>query len=105
MKRVILDENLPIQLRHELSIFEVVTVQYQGWSGIVNGELIRLIDGKFDVFVTGDKNLRYQQNLIDRSIAIIELPTSDRRSVVKLVEKLKVAILNSTMGDYIQIQP
>lgn len=105
MKKVILDENLPIQLRHQLSEFEVVTVQYQGWSGIINGELIRLIDGKFDVFITGDKNLRYQQNLKNRLIAIIEVPAIDRPSISRYLNRLKSAIVQSTVGDYIQIQP
>ena len=105
MKKVILDENLPIQLRHQLADFDVVTIQYQGWAGIVNGELIQLIDGKFDVFVTGDKNLRYQQNLTNRSVAIVELPAVNRRVVFKLLDHLRIAISQSTPGDYVQIQP
>lgn len=48
---VILDENLPVDLRHLLTEFSVVTVLYQGWSGVQNGELIKLIDGQFDVFM------------------------------------------------------
>jgi len=39
---------------------EVVSVQFQGWGGIKNGELIQLIDSDFDIFVTADKNLKYQ---------------------------------------------
>lgn len=58
MKKVILDENLPVDLRYFLTEFSVVTVSYQGWSGIQNGDLIRLIDAQFDVFITGDKKLR-----------------------------------------------
>ena len=54
MKKVLLDENLPQLLRHHLTNFDVVTVQYQGWAGIQNGELISLIDGKFDVLLTAD---------------------------------------------------
>ena len=50
-------------LRHHLADFDVVTVQFQGWSGKQNGELIGLIDGRFDVLITGDKNLRYQQRI------------------------------------------
>jgi hypothetical protein len=59
MKKVILDENLPVSLRHHLTDFDVVTVQYQGWAGIQNGELIALVDGRFDVLLTADQNLRY----------------------------------------------
>ena len=74
MKTILLDENLPVPLRHLLSEFKVVTVQHQGWAGKQNGELIHLIDGKFDVFLTGDKNLRYQQRIAGRMISIVELP-------------------------------
>lgn len=103
MKKVILDENLPIPLRHHLAGFDVVTVQYQGWSGIQNGDLIALIDGRFDVFLTADQNLRYQQNLRDRRIAIIELPFIRRDAIPLWVEKIRLAILSAQPGDYIQI--
>ena len=103
MKKVILDENLPISLRHHLAEFEVVTVQYQGWSGIQNGELIALIDGKFDVFLTADQNLRYQQNLRNRSIAIIELPFIRRQAISMWSERIRHAIQHALPGDYIQI--
>ena len=104
VKRVILDENLPIQLRHFLNEFDVETVQYQGWSGIQNGELISLIDGKFDVFLTADQNLRYQQNLKDRKIAIIELPFIRRNSISRYVERICAAIRGADQGDYVRIQ-
>lgn len=103
MKKVILDENLPIPLRHHLADFDVVTVQYQGWSGIQNGDLIALIDGRFDVFLTADQNLRYQQNLRDRRIAIIELPFIRRSSITLWVERIRTAILSARPGDYIHI--
>ena len=104
MKKILLDENLPVALRHLLSEFEVVTVQFQGWSGKQNGELIQLIDGRFDVFLTGDKNLRYQQRIETRKIAIVELPFTRLRSLEPLLEKIRAAIRSSTVGDYIQIQ-
>ena len=55
MKRIILDENLPQPLRHEFCDHDVVTVGFMGWSGTQNGELI---NGEFDVLITGDQNLR-----------------------------------------------
>jgi hypothetical protein len=47
-----------------------------GWDGVKNGELLLLAEKDFDVFFTGDKNLRYQQNLGGRQIAIVLLPTT-----------------------------
>lgn len=84
---VILDENLPVDLRHLLTEFSVVTVLYQGWSGVQNGELIKLIDGQFDVFITGDKKLRYQQNLTGRQIAIIEIPNTRLSEIESYLNK------------------
>jgi hypothetical protein len=47
-----------------------------GWTGIKNGDLVRLAEEQFDVFVTSDQNLRYQQNLEGRRIAIVAAPSS-----------------------------
>ena len=83
----------------------MVTVHYQGWSGIQIGELIALIDGKFDVFLTADQNLRYQQNLSDRSIAIVKLPFIRRSDIPQFVEAIRAAIVSAAPGAYIQIKP
>jgi hypothetical protein len=74
VKKIILDENMPRRLGNLITGHSVTTVQKAGWAGIGNGELLTLLDGKFDVFLTSDKNLRYQQNLRGRKIAIVELP-------------------------------
>ncbi|MGL5017117.1 MAG: hypothetical protein ACRDBP_03205 [Luteolibacter sp.] len=104
MKKILLDENLPVALRHLLAEFQVVTVQFQGWSGKQNGELISLIDGRFDVFLTGDKNLRYQQRIETRQISIIELPFTRLQSLEPYLDQIRAAIRNSVVGDYIQIE-
>ncbi len=49
----------------------------QGWSGIRNGDLLQRAEAEFDLFITSDQNIRYQQNLAGRSIAILELSTND----------------------------
>jgi hypothetical protein len=53
------------------------TVQEQGWGGIKNGDLLQRAEAEFDLFITSDQNLRYQQNLTGRRIAILELSTND----------------------------
>ncbi len=53
------------------------TAQKRGWGGITNGDLIRRAEEEFDLFITSDQNLRYQQNLASRQIAILELGTND----------------------------
>ena len=53
------------------------TVQDKGWGGIKNGDLLQRAEREFDLFITADQNIRYQQNLIGRRIAILELSTND----------------------------
>lgn len=61
--RVLLDENVPVGLAPELTGHEVETVSGLGWSGAKNSELLRRASGQFDVLVTMDQNLPFQQNL------------------------------------------
>ena len=74
--RIILDENVPFALRRMLTARQVTTVQQAGFRGLQNGALLAALEGEFDVLVTADKNLRYQQNLTGRTLAIVELPTN-----------------------------
>jgi hypothetical protein len=57
------------------------SVQAQGWSGIRNGDLLQRAGAGFDLFITSDQNIRYQQNLAGRRIAILELSTNDLRRI------------------------
>jgi predicted nuclease of predicted toxin-antitoxin system len=79
--KVLIDECAPRALRRYLvaSGHKCSTVQEQGWAGIRNGKLLGLAEGQFDVFVTIDANLRYQQNLSGRLIAIIVLNSPSNR--------------------------
>jgi hypothetical protein len=71
--RVLLDECVPRKLRRELPEHEVRTVVEAGWSGKKNGQLLRLAAEQFDVFLTVDTNVQYQQNLVGFSIAVVVL--------------------------------
>jgi predicted nuclease of predicted toxin-antitoxin system len=101
--KIILDENLPRALKIYLSAYEVTTVQEQGWAGVKNGELMARIDGVYDVFVTSDKNLKYQQNLTGRGIAIIELPTNRLKILKTITEKIVAEVESISLGMYVQI--
>jgi hypothetical protein len=72
-KQILIDESLPRRLKNEFSGFTVSTVPEMGWAGKKNGELLALMSGQFDVFVTADQNLKYQQNLTTISVAIVVL--------------------------------
>ncbi len=75
--KILLDECVPSPMQKLLSGHTCATVQELGWSGIKNGELLQRAEGEFDLFITSDQNIRYQQNLAGRSIAILELSTND----------------------------
>jgi predicted nuclease of predicted toxin-antitoxin system len=78
--RVLLDENLPRQLkRHFSADVEVLTVQVRGWSGIKNSELLRLAAGEFDVFLTMDRGFQFQQNLQSLAIGILIIRAPSNR--------------------------
>ena len=79
--RILLDECLPARLRQDLPGHEVQTVPRAGWAGIKNGQLLRLVanSGKFDVFLTMDKNLPHQQKLKDLPFAVVVLRAKSNR--------------------------
>ena len=90
--RVLFDENLPHDLISLLGGYEVVTVQGLGWAGIKNGALLRLVAADFDVFITSDKNLAYQQNLAELPPSVIVLPSNQVPLVEALLPKLDAAL-------------
>jgi len=75
--RILLDECLPRKLKRELPDHDVSTVPEMGWASIQNGALLALMESIFDVFITVDGNLRHQQNLCGRNIALIVLAAPD----------------------------
>jgi len=79
--RILLDESIPRKLRNDFGEeHEVWTVRDKGWLGKKNGELLKLIsESAFELFITVDRNLQYQQNLKAFSLTIIVLCGSDNR--------------------------
>jgi hypothetical protein len=77
--RVLLDECVDSRLALSLGALDVRTVAQQGWSGISNGKLLGLAAVEFDVFVTVDRNLPFQQHLPKFEIAVILLRAKTNR--------------------------
>jgi len=86
------DECLPEDLAGWLADSEVRTVQQMGWAGVKNGELLRRAEGVFDLFLTADKNLRYQQNLKGRRLAILVLPSNRLKALRRMIPSIEAAI-------------
>lgn len=68
------------------------TAQQRGWGGISNGDLLRLAEGEFDLFITFDQNIRYQQNLTGRRIRILQLSTNDLRRIQAATALIQSAV-------------
>jgi hypothetical protein len=79
---------------------DCTSTQWRGWGGIKNGELIRLAEEEFDLFITSDQNLRYQQNLAGRCISILELSTNDLRRILAASGDIVAAIDASAPGSF-----
>jgi hypothetical protein len=77
--RILLDESVPRRLGSELAGHETQTVQKRGWAGLENGALLRSASQEFDVFLTADTNLEFQQNTAAVPIAIIVLIAVNNR--------------------------
>jgi len=77
--RILLDESLPIELASEISGHDVISVQKMGWSGLKNGELLARASSQFDVMLTADQNLPYQQNLDRLPIAVVVIAAKTNR--------------------------
>jgi predicted nuclease of predicted toxin-antitoxin system len=75
--RILLDESLPRRLVGKLAGHTASTVTDNGWSGLENGELLRIAVPDFDVFLTADQNLEYQQNLRRLPLAVVVLIARD----------------------------
>jgi len=77
--RILLDEDLPRRLTSMLVGHNVSTVQRSGWTGIKNGKLLGLAAAEFDVFLTMDRNLEFQQNLAALPIAVLVVEAVSNR--------------------------
>lgn len=102
--KILIDESLPRYLKQPLQAHQVFTIQEMGWAGITNGALLAKANSEFDVLLTADKNLRYQQNLSGLTLAIVVLP-SNRLSVVKsLVARLQAALPSLQRGEILELE-
>ena len=80
--RILIDECVPRMVKRFLTKHDARTVQELGYSSYKNGDLLRFAYSKYDLFITADQNLRYQQNLSGRELAILMLSTN-KKSIIK----------------------
>jgi hypothetical protein len=98
--RILLDECLPRKLKVHLRPHEVFTAPEMGWAGVKNGRLLKLAETQFDVFLTVDRNLSYQQNLNTYQISVLVLVTPSNR--LKSLLPLVPTILDALQPEKLQ---
>ena len=105
--RLLLDENMPVDFRRHILGHVVRTVDYMGWKGRVNGELLALARDEFDAIITLDQKIESQQNLTDTDIAVIVLrPGYDHIDALRaLIPQILERLLTLRRGEVVYIPP
>ena len=101
--KILFDECMPQPLRALLVGLDIRTAQEMSWGRVKNGELLERAEGVFDAFVTADKNLKYQQNLAGRRLAILVLSTNRWPPVKAKAAEISAAIKALRPGDYVEL--
>jgi hypothetical protein len=81
-----------------------MTTQQRGWGGFKNGDLLRRAEPEFDLFITSDQNIRYQQNLAGRRIPILEISTNDIRRIRAAESLIQSAIAAMKSGEFRRLE-
>lgn len=105
MKHVLFDENMPRKLRRDLPGFFVRTAQEEGWAAFKNGELLRRAAAAFDVLVTIDQRMRYQQNMTQLQIGVVVIEVPDTRIIFlrALLPQLREALERIQPGEVVVV--
>lgn len=104
--KILLDHNLDRRLKRHLTRHVAATTQEQGWADVLNGELIALAEDEgFDILLTADANIRKQQNITGRKIAILILRAFDNRlsTHVETLTEVEQALAKIKPGDILQV--
>lgn len=103
--RVLLDENVPRDLKTTLVGHDVVTVQGLGWSGTLNGELLKRASGTIEAFVTLDRKLEHQHNIsaLPFGVVILRARSSKMQDLAPLVQGILEALANLRPGQVVQV--
>ena len=101
--RVLFDAYVPRPLRKHLTDHSVQTAQEMGWSRLKNGALLREAEAQFDALITTDRNLKFQQSLIERKLGILALPTNDWRRIRSRTDEIASTLTMLRPGDLVEL--
>ncbi len=103
--RVLFDNGVPWAIARSLHGHEVTFTRRIGWHELRNGDLIRQAEDKgYDLLLTNDKNIRYQQNLRDRRIALVVLSNPQWPQVRLHLQRIAAAVDTATPGSYAEVE-
>ena len=103
--KIILDESVPQKLRLLIEGHAVVTTWFQGWSGLKNGALLTAAEeAGFDLFITADQEISYQQNLTGRKMALLVLSTNNWDLIKAAISKIMAVINGVKPGSYAELE-
>ena len=103
--RILFDQNTPVPIRDSLQKHDVSTAHEMGWSTLENGNLLSTAEEHgFDLFITADRNLKYQQNLARPSLSIIVLSTTSWPRIKNSASKVISAVDEIVNGGFIEIE-
>jgi predicted nuclease of predicted toxin-antitoxin system len=101
--RILFDHGVPAPLRRALTAHTVSTAYEMGWAELDNGNLLKAAETNFDALVTADRNLRYQQNLGGRRLAIVVLPTNSWPKIQAHQLQIVAAVDALHPGDIVEL--
>ena len=101
--KILFDQGTPLPLKRNLSKHTIATAFEKGWSRLTNGDLLAKAEQEFDLLITTDQNLKYQQNLKGRRIAILVLPTTKWPKIQLHTVEIESAVDGIKPGDYVAI--
>jgi hypothetical protein len=102
--KILLDQGVPAPLRRAFADHDISTAFEMGWAKLMNGDLLRAAEGRFEVFITTDKNLRHQQNLTGMVLAILVLPTTSWPRIQRRLPEVVQAVTLLNPGDFCELQ-
>jgi hypothetical protein len=102
--KILFDHGTPAPLRRALSSHSVSTATEMGWSEIDNGRLLSAAEIEFDVIITTDQSIRYQQNLAGRRLAILVLPTTRWKLIQAHQSQILAAVERLGPGDLVELK-
>jgi hypothetical protein len=103
--RILFDQGTPVPLRDHLPGHTIETAYERGWDKLSNGELLAATEREgFELFITTDQNLRYQQNLTGRKVSILILPTTRWPEIRQNASAIATAVADMKPGDFRELK-